>query len=156
MLGQEQDSYGGSFDKTQAFRGKMTPCNIWKGLLDESSIMAMSSCKEEQLGSVISSESKSWEKIDSTSVTIDYAPLCAKDLWAEKLLLISNAISFDLLAPVCSLAGGKLPIPQSPDEVDSLSLEMDVMTEQASVPDTCGTLFPNFNYILVGQVASIK
>ena len=42
VLGQEQDSMGGSFDANQCFIGEMTGVNIWDHVIKEQEIMRMS------------------------------------------------------------------------------------------------------------------
>ena len=42
VLGQEQDSFGGSFDAKQSFIGEMTGVNIWDHVIKEQDIMRMS------------------------------------------------------------------------------------------------------------------
>ena len=42
VLGQEQDSVGGSFDAKQSFIGELTGVNIWDHLIMEQEIMRMS------------------------------------------------------------------------------------------------------------------
>ncbi|EDO46432.1 predicted protein [Nematostella vectensis] len=43
MVGQEQDSYGGGFDSTQAFLGSTVGANIWSRVLSESEIALLAS-----------------------------------------------------------------------------------------------------------------
>ena len=46
MLGQEQDSAGGSLDATQSFRGMLTNVNVWDRKLTDTRIQEMStSCR---------------------------------------------------------------------------------------------------------------
>ena len=42
MLGQEQDSEGGTFDANQSFIGEMTGVNIWNHVIKDQEIMRMS------------------------------------------------------------------------------------------------------------------
>ena len=42
VLGQEQDSQGGSFDATQSFIGEMTGVNIWDHVIRNQEIARMS------------------------------------------------------------------------------------------------------------------
>jgi len=42
VLGQEQDSVGGSFDANQSFIGEMTGVNIWDHVIRDQEIMRMS------------------------------------------------------------------------------------------------------------------
>ena len=44
MLGQEQDSLGGRFDRLQSLKGMLTNVNVWSSVLPESSISEMSKC----------------------------------------------------------------------------------------------------------------
>ena len=46
VLGQEQDSEGGGFDKSQSFVGEMTGVNIWNRVIDHHEIASLSkSCR---------------------------------------------------------------------------------------------------------------
>ena len=42
VLGQEQDSFGGSFDANQSFLGEMSDVNIWDHVIKDQEIMRMS------------------------------------------------------------------------------------------------------------------
>ena len=42
MLGQEQDTEGGSFDANQNFIGEMTGVNVWDHVIKDQEIMRMS------------------------------------------------------------------------------------------------------------------
>ena len=42
VLGQEQDSVGGSFEASQSFIGEMTGVNIWDHVITDQEIMRMS------------------------------------------------------------------------------------------------------------------
>ena len=42
VLGQEQDSVGGSFDSSQSFQGSLTNVNVWSYVLSASAIKSMS------------------------------------------------------------------------------------------------------------------
>ena len=42
VLGQEQDSAGGSFDANQSFLGEMSDVNIWDHVIKDQEIMRMS------------------------------------------------------------------------------------------------------------------
>ena len=42
MLGQEQDSEGGTFDANQSFIGEMTGVNIWNHVIKDQEIKRMS------------------------------------------------------------------------------------------------------------------
>ena len=53
MLGQEQDSQGGSFQDTQSFIGEMTGVNIWDHVINDKEIMRMSQSCLTGVGNVI-------------------------------------------------------------------------------------------------------
>ena len=42
VLGQDQDSVGGSFDSSQSFQGSLTNVNVWSYVLSASAIKSMS------------------------------------------------------------------------------------------------------------------
>ncbi|XP_072096767.1 adhesion G protein-coupled receptor D2 [Mobula birostris] len=44
IIGQDQDSLGGTFKQSEAFSGNITGLNIWSGVLDRSQIAAASGC----------------------------------------------------------------------------------------------------------------
>lgn len=52
VLGQEQDSPGGRFDRTQSFQGSLTNVNVWSHVLPESTIMELSGCCSSGEGNV--------------------------------------------------------------------------------------------------------
>jgi len=53
VLGQEQDSFGGSFDANQCFIGEMTGVNIWDHVIKEQEIKRMSKSCLTGVGNVI-------------------------------------------------------------------------------------------------------
>ena len=44
VLGQEQDSPGGTFDRSQSFQGSLANLNVWSYVLPESTIKELSGC----------------------------------------------------------------------------------------------------------------
>ena len=42
LIGQEQDSFGGSFDATQNYIGELTDLNMWNRVLDASEVLNLS------------------------------------------------------------------------------------------------------------------
>ncbi|XP_062375451.1 serum amyloid P-component-like [Sardina pilchardus] len=62
ILGQEQDSYGGKFDKTQSFVGMLTDINMWDSVLPHPEIASyMNRVPKKTDGNVIN-----WKSIDFT------------------------------------------------------------------------------------------
>ena len=53
MLGQEQDSIGGGFDRHQTFHGRLASVNMWDKVLSESDIAAQYTNCSVPHGSVI-------------------------------------------------------------------------------------------------------
>ena len=53
ILGQDQDSYGGSFDAQQSFVGEISDVNMWDSVLPEHTIKSMFSGETVQTGNVL-------------------------------------------------------------------------------------------------------
>ncbi|XP_076142662.1 mucosal pentraxin-like [Alosa pseudoharengus] len=63
ILGQEQDSYGGKFDKAQSFVGMLTDINMWDSVLPYPEIaLYMSYIPQKTVGNVIN-----WRSLDFTA-----------------------------------------------------------------------------------------
>lgn len=77
VLGQDQDSVGGSFEISQVMQGEMTEANVWNKVLSEKVIERFSSrCQSNLKGNV-----KSWSDFKSGvkgKVIINDNPSCCK------------------------------------------------------------------------------
>ena len=114
ILGQESDGspYGGFFDSSQAFSGKMTQSEMWSIELSKSDIQKMSSCRE---ASVRPSErivtwnvkDYSIHNVDITDATLD--SLCKTEAMNNHLIWV-DSISQSSIKRMCDQIGGQLPI----------------------------------------------
>ena len=53
ILGQDQDSLGGNFDKDQSFSGEMSQFGMWDYVLDRDLIKQMAECQVDEQGSIV-------------------------------------------------------------------------------------------------------
>ena len=65
IIGQEPDKIRGGFDEEQAFFGSISGLNIWNTSLSSRMIKDMSSCRNKEVGNVVS-----WQKKDFPSQTL--------------------------------------------------------------------------------------
>ena len=72
-MGQDQDTFGGSFEADQAFSGEVASLDIFSRILEESEIEAMAGCKMfDLIGDLLSlSDLREWEV--SPQVIIQFA-----------------------------------------------------------------------------------
>ncbi|KAM4651382.1 pentraxin fusion protein-like [Discoglossus pictus] len=61
LLGQDQDSFGGSFDRSQSFVGKIKDLNMWDSVLSLKTFRKLFKGKEIQKGNVFDWRSLSYE-----------------------------------------------------------------------------------------------
>lgn len=114
IFGQEPDSLGGYFDKTQSFIGELSEFNVWNYTIEESDIFAMASCEDFSKGNIIA-----WEKsnliIEKVQVRDMYDPtmLCANEY---RYAIFPTKVKFPVAKEICEAHGGTVALPKSDEE----------------------------------------
>ena len=116
LIGQEQDIVNGAFDEHQAFSGNVTQVEMWKNVLSEENILALSKCEVDTVdpdNNVIS-----WKKVDSEwsihgnvyVMEASLASTCQNKYAYHRTMLIMKKTSYESVRLSCDQVNGKLPI----------------------------------------------
>ena len=122
VLGQDQDSPGGNFDKDQAFSGEISQFGIWKRVLTVEEIQEMAVCNVSTISSGLvvgwtSDLEDEWEI--SSLVEISSVPLtdlCATPDLLDKFIQ-TEKISYEKFKPTCDRLGGVIPVVRNQSEL---------------------------------------
>ena len=114
IIGQEQDTVGGTFSEKQIYQGHLTELNIWKSLLEEKDIKSLANCDMYSKGDLFSWEKNNLKLFGNARFdpVFDLKRLCD-----EKLLFMfpwKTPLAESLL--LCSSLGGNISLPNSEDE----------------------------------------
>ncbi|XP_068220245.1 uncharacterized protein [Palaemon carinicauda] len=115
IIGQEQDSLGGGFQRDQSYSGEITDLNFWSRNLDQDLMKMMANCKYFEEGDALPWSNQSW-KIHGDIRWITYA---RKDICNEKTRRITFFPDrFDLTSArkICHVLGGALAVPRNKEE----------------------------------------
>ncbi|CAL4142634.1 unnamed protein product, partial [Meganyctiphanes norvegica] len=111
IIGQEQDSYGGHFDKTQGIRGYVAQFNIWSYILKPEEIRDMALGVKSINGDVFSSD---YNAVELINVDMFQKPI--KELLSEDstfLMFPDYLVTFDEGISLCDSIGSSLYMPLS-------------------------------------------
>ncbi|XP_045118960.1 uncharacterized protein LOC123508957 isoform X2 [Portunus trituberculatus] len=123
VLGQEQDSLGGGFDKTQAFIGDLSQVSLWSRVLSSGEVARLAACEDSGHGDVFASDEIQLE--EKGSITTTWMPLedlCRPPIKSQFFFLPETRL-FSEARAVCEAFNGSLVTPLSPAESQHL-LEM--------------------------------
>ena len=150
ILAQEQDSFGGGFDKKQSFNGKIAQVNMFERLksnhyhmsfifccriLSEDEVLQMASCKANPLGDLISWSPEKWSSSgDVVLESSDETILCASP-FKNTLTAISEPLTFDDASFTCDFLSGKIFNAESDDLYNKLknNIELEAIDVQYHV-----------------------
>ena len=110
IFGQEADSFKGSFNPEQSFRGKISEFHIWNYTLSANIINEMFNCKSALKGNIVSWDT---EYIIFHSVRPEHANierLCAP---YDKVIFINDSMNYNDAENYCKIHNGYLYTPES-------------------------------------------
>ena len=136
IIGQEQDTVGGTFSEKQIFQGYLTELNIWDRLLLEEDIISMATCQQFLKGNIFSWEETNLKllgraRLDSLP---DLLSLCQKNhlfMFPQKISLMESSV-------LCSSLGGSIVLPMSEKENNEVMKVFDEYVEQCADSSNIG------------------
>ena len=111
IIGQEQDSIGGGFQRTQVFSGDVAELNIWNYHLNQTIIQTMAECKSLVRGNI-----KSWERRNLVVNNAEIVPIFEDDLFCRpqrRLIIFPKRQPLYVAKSLCTIHGGKIVTPYS-------------------------------------------
>ncbi|XP_037792579.1 LOW QUALITY PROTEIN: uncharacterized protein LOC119587939 [Penaeus monodon] len=111
VIGQEQDRYGGKFDKYQALFGEIGQLNVWDRALAPAEIGHMAACRGSVRGNVFSLDTADMEVVGNVSDTrVELGHFCRETV---HYVVLSEWLTFPTALALCRLIGGTMPAPSS-------------------------------------------
>ncbi len=128
-LGQEQDKRGGSFNAAQSIGAKITQFNLWSRVLLSEEMATIAKCQAETVAEddlIVTwglLDSAAWRLSNASVSEVPLAELCKEDPARHKFLQ-QQQMSSNEVKKICHNIGGKVPVIERQDAVDSLELQL--------------------------------
>jgi len=116
ILGQDQDNFGGGFDRRQSFSGYMTQFNVWDFALEDYAIENIAQCRSDNWGNVFASKLESFDLGPGfiTTTTMPLFQLCESSESEDKKYFMFNDVwSYGFYKSWCYNMGGSIALPES-------------------------------------------
>ncbi|XP_064113370.1 uncharacterized protein LOC135220010 isoform X2 [Macrobrachium nipponense] len=119
IIGQEQDTLGGSFQRDQSYSGEITDLNFWSRDLDQDLMKMIANCTYAEEGDALPWSGQSW-KIDGDVrwVTYSQKDICNKK--TRSLVFFPDRFPLKSAQHLCHIVGGVLAVPRNKEENDWL------------------------------------
>ncbi|ROT79967.1 putative neuronal pentraxin receptor [Penaeus vannamei] len=118
VIGQEQDRFGGHFDKYQVLFGEIGQLNFWDRTLPLAEIGKMASCGWSGRGNVFSLDTADMEVVGNVSDTrVELGHFCKE---TPHYAVLSERLTFQAALAQCRVLGGTVPAPSSSYDNDIL------------------------------------
>ncbi|XP_069167656.1 LOW QUALITY PROTEIN: uncharacterized protein [Procambarus clarkii] len=117
VIGQEQDTVGGGFQRDQSFCGEITHLNIWGEVLHPLTIQQVAACEEGRPGDLLSwaTSSELWQvNGEATWEMRSRVDLCRPT--GRFLTVFPDPVTLDQAKRLCQVAGGRVLVPSNPQE----------------------------------------
>ncbi|ROT60958.1 putative neuronal pentraxin-2 [Penaeus vannamei] len=117
VIGQEQDSFGGGFQRDQSFSGEITELNFWERVLDDRTIARVAACRDDQEGDILAWSDQRWNITGEVRLTTRRREdIC--DRSTRELVVIPDRYSLKSSLHMCAVLGGMLAVPLTQEESD--------------------------------------
>ncbi|ROT62898.1 putative neuronal pentraxin-1 isoform X2 [Penaeus vannamei] len=110
IIGQEQDSLAGGFDKSQVFRGHIAQVNLWNSTLSGDAVRQLATCDSNLAGNVFSSDREELELLNVTVAEWDLADLCSK---VDEYVIFPEMRNLKESRLMCHRSGGEIYAPDT-------------------------------------------
>lgn len=110
IIGQEQDSLAGGFDKSQVFRGHIAQVNLWNSALSGDAVRQLATCDSNLAGNVFSSDREELELLNVTVAEWDLADLCSK---VDEYVIFPEMRNLKESRLMCHRSGGEIYAPDT-------------------------------------------
>ncbi|XP_071522701.1 uncharacterized protein [Panulirus ornatus] len=115
VVGQEQDTLGGSFHQEQSFSGEFTELNIWRTVLDDDTIKQVALCEVYTEGDALSWSRQSWQTLGGVSwVSRSRDIVC--DASTRRITFFPDRYTLTQAIHLCQVVGGQVGVPTTTQE----------------------------------------
>ncbi|KAK8393089.1 hypothetical protein O3P69_013253 [Scylla paramamosain] len=117
IIGQEQDSLGGGFQRDQSFSGELTHLNVWRSVLDEATVNQIWSCKE-----VIQGDALAWTSVQESWLTegeASWSMQSKEEVCSTQTRVVTvfpDRFSLRQAQHLCHVVGGEILVPLDEEE----------------------------------------
>ncbi|KAK3867319.1 hypothetical protein Pcinc_027213 [Petrolisthes cinctipes] len=110
IIGQEQDSMGGGFQRDQSFSGEITHLNFWSSVLSNNTINRVARCKDRQEGDALGWSQQVWDikgEVEwQVRKTVD---VCNRR--SRQVTFFPDRFSLQEGRHLCKVVGGRMQVP---------------------------------------------
>lgn len=137
VLGQDQDALGAHFDASQSFSGAITQFSMWDRQLSLDEISKLNDCDSTSRlsGNVFALGSQeslnSWIASNVVTKFVSLSSLCVQSPLLNRLYMV-DMVSHKYISNLCSVIGGKMPIPTSVETAKQIHDQNAVGLNQAA------------------------
>ncbi|XP_042218234.1 uncharacterized protein LOC121863580 [Homarus americanus] len=115
VIGQEQDSMGGGFQRDQSFSGEITLLSFWNRILDFTTVRKLASCEIQEEGDVVGWSSLSWNISGEVSWRVqDLDEVCERA--TRHITIFHDRFSLSGALHLCKVVGGRMAVPKTEKE----------------------------------------
>lgn len=130
VIGQEQDSLSGRFNRFQIQKGYVTQVNLWSYGLSHAKVAAIAKCNENFMGDIFSTDSDELELINVDEESIFLEDVCLKK---EQFYIFPEARTFEESRKMCHIIGSEMygPVTQKRNlEINSTLWEENICEKE--------------------------
>ncbi|XP_063889382.1 uncharacterized protein LOC135116084 isoform X3 [Scylla paramamosain] len=110
VIGQEQDQFGGGFQRDQSFSGEITQLNFWSSVLSPLTISKIAQCEEEQEGNILSWSSQRWNISGEVAWKVwQKEDICSRQ--RRRVTFFPDRFSLKASLHLCKVVGGRVMVP---------------------------------------------
>ncbi|XP_071544757.1 uncharacterized protein [Panulirus ornatus] len=131
IIGQEQDTFGGGFQRDQSFSGEITHLNYWARVLDGHTIRQAAACRDLQEGDALRWSTQRWRL--SGEVRWRVRPkeeVC--DTSTRTITIFLDRFTLPAAINLCQVVGGELAVPREAEENTWLYNSSKIMADTCS------------------------
>ncbi|XP_069953925.1 uncharacterized protein, partial [Cherax quadricarinatus] len=132
IIGQEQDSMGGGFQRDQCFSGEITELNFWDTELSNHTIKRVSKCEEEVEDATLKWSLQEWQLAGEARSLL----LQRKNLFCPSsnrlFVFFPDRMSLSEALHLCQIVGGIVAVPQNEEENSLIYLSTQKWAENCS------------------------
>jgi len=111
VVGQDQDSLRGDYNRKQSWSGAVTQYNLWDFPMEDYDIENIAQCRSDVFGNVVKWDEAYWIQGDTTVSRKATFDLCSNEEGDSKFFLFPSTFNFWFYQSFCSNLGGVYPTP---------------------------------------------
>ncbi|KAA0193776.1 hypothetical protein HAZT_HAZT006108 [Hyalella azteca] len=110
VIGQDQDKFGGGFERDQSYSGEITQLNYWHRALDAATIRNIAECRSKEEGDALAWSEQHW----NVSGEVEWLVLNSTDFCSQSqhnIIFFPDQFPLNEARAMCKVVGGEIGIP---------------------------------------------